>query len=62
MRRLLITSVFFAGTWLALDITTAEAAPCLIVTLTGTAGGPQQPFNGLASAGTLGTMPTTAAL
>jgi ribonuclease Z len=53
MRRLLITSVFFAGTWLALDITTAEAAPCLIVTLTGTAGGPQQPFNGLASAGTL---------
>src|SRR5262245_31682910 len=31
----------------------AAAAPCLIVTLTGTAGGPQQPFNGLASAGTL---------
>src|SRR5215472_14608278 len=31
----------------------ATAAPCLIVTLTGTAGGPQQPFNGLASAGTL---------
>ena len=34
-------------------ISTADAAPCLIVTLTGTAGGPQQPFNGLASAGTL---------
>jgi len=31
----------------------AIAAPCLVVTLTGTAGGPQQPFNGLASAGTL---------
>ena len=31
----------------------ATAAPCLIVSLTGTAGGPQQPFNGLASAGTL---------
>jgi ribonuclease Z len=31
----------------------ADAAPCLVVTLTGTAGGPQQPFNGLASAGTL---------
>jgi len=29
------------------------AAPCLVVTLTGTAGGPQQPFNGLASSGTL---------
>jgi ribonuclease Z len=27
--------------------------PCVVVTLTGTAGGPQQPFNGLASAGTL---------
>jgi ribonuclease Z len=34
-------------------VSTADAAPCLIVTLTGTAGGPQQPFNGLASAGTL---------
>jgi ribonuclease Z len=31
----------------------AVAAPCLVVTLTGTAGGPQQPFNGMASAGTL---------
>jgi ribonuclease Z len=32
---------------------TADAPPCLVVTLTSTAGGPQQPFNGLASAGTL---------
>jgi ribonuclease Z len=31
----------------------AVAAPCLVVTLTGTAGGPQQPFNGMPSAGTL---------
>jgi ribonuclease Z len=30
----------------------AVAAPCLVLTLT-TAGGPQQPFNGMASAGTL---------
>ena len=35
------------------DVATAQAAPCAMVTLTGTAGGPQQPFNGLASAGTL---------
>jgi ribonuclease Z len=34
-------------------LSTAAAAPCLIVTLTGTHGGPQQSFNGLASAGTL---------
>ena len=39
--------------WLATSPSTADAAPCLMVTLTGTAGGPQQPFNGLASAGTL---------
>jgi hypothetical protein len=35
-----------AATWLAVA-TTADAAPCLIVTLTGTQGGPQS-FNGLA--------------
>jgi ribonuclease Z len=40
-----------AATWLA-AATTADAAPCLIVTLTGTQGGPQS-FNGLAGAGTL---------
>src|SRR6478609_10305867 len=40
-----------AATWLAIA-TTADAAPCLIVTLTGTQGGPQS-FNGLAGAGTL---------
>ena len=39
-----------AATWLA-AATTADAAPCLIVTLTGTQGGPQS-FNGLAGAGT----------
>jgi ribonuclease Z len=38
---------------LATTVSRADAAPCLVVTLTGTAGGPQQPFNGLASAGTL---------
>jgi ribonuclease Z len=53
MKRLLIASAFFASAWLTFDVTTVQAAPCLIVTLTGTHGGPQQPFNGLASAGTL---------
>jgi len=49
----LTASVLFASAWLTFDVTTVQAAPCLIVTLTGTHGGPQQPFNGLASAGTL---------
>ena len=37
---------------LAAVATTAQAAPCLIVTLTGTQGGPQS-YSGLAGAGTL---------
>jgi ribonuclease Z len=53
MKRLFIGLTFVWSAWLALDVTMAQAAPCLIVTLTGTHGGPQQPFNGLASAGTL---------
>jgi ribonuclease Z len=43
----------FAGAWLVTSGWVADAAPCLIVTLTGTHGGPQLPFNGQASAGTL---------
>jgi ribonuclease Z len=38
--------------WLATGASNSYAAPCLIVTLTGTQGGPQS-FNGLAGAGTL---------
>ena len=53
MNRSAIPLAFISGMWLAFDVVAAQAAPCLIVTLTGTAGGPQQPFNGLASAGTL---------
>jgi ribonuclease Z len=53
MKRLTTAPMAFVGTmWLALYISTAQAAPCLIVTLTGTQGGPQS-FNGLAGAGTL---------
>jgi ribonuclease Z len=53
MKRLTTAAMAFVGTiWPALHITTAQAAPCLIVTLTGTQGGPQS-FNGLSGAGTL---------
>ena len=38
--------------WLSVSVPTAEAAPCLIVTLTGSGGGPPS-FNGLAGPGTL---------
>jgi ribonuclease Z len=48
-----ITTGLLAGAILGTALSTAPAAPCLIVTLTGTHGGPQQSFNGLASAGTL---------
>src|SRR5829696_4796302 len=40
------------GSWLAAPVPAAEAAPCLIVTLTGTQSGPPV-FNGQAGAGTL---------
>jgi ribonuclease Z len=50
-----VRSVFRASVLcgLLLAAPVVMAAPCLIVSLTGTNGGPQQPFNGLASAGTL---------
>jgi ribonuclease Z len=52
MKRLTTAAMAFGAMWLSLYISTAQAAPCLIVTLTGTQGGPQS-FNGLAGAGTL---------
>jgi hypothetical protein len=44
LKRLLITLAFVDSAWLAPDVTMAQATPCLIVTLTGTHGRPQQPF------------------
>src|SRR3954453_23977367 len=44
--------VFVALIWLCTGIPLAQAAPCLIVTLTGSGGGPPT-FNGLAGPGTL---------
>src|SRR6476646_1280707 len=52
MGRYFIAVAFFAVFWLATGASNSYAAPCLIVTLTGTQGGPQS-FNGLAGAGTL---------
>ena len=52
MKRFLIAIALAAGMWLAVVAPMAEAAPCLIVTLTGTQSGPSV-FNGQAGAGTL---------
>jgi ribonuclease Z len=52
MKRFSIAIALFGGMWLAVTVPRAEAAPCLIVTLTGTQSGPSV-FNGQAGAGTL---------
>src|SRR4051812_6124722 len=52
MKNVEIAVVLICAAWFAAFTSNAEAAPCLIVTLTGTQGGPQS-FNGLAGAGTL---------
>ena len=51
MKRFSIAVALVSGIWLAVT-GMAEAAPCLIVTLTGTQSGPSV-FNGQAGAGTL---------
>src|SRR2546430_5514327 len=52
MKRFSMVSALFGGMWLAANVSMADAAPCLIVTLTGTQSGPSV-FNGQAGAGTL---------
>jgi ribonuclease Z len=52
MKRFSIAMALVGGMWLVTAVPTAEAAPCLIVTLTGTQSGPPV-FNGQAGAGTL---------
>jgi len=47
-----IAIALLSSIWLSVAPPTADAAPCLVVTLTGTQGGPEA-FNGLAGAGTL---------
>ena len=52
MKRLSIAVTVICAMWLAAPVSRAQAAPCLIVTLTGTQSGPAV-FNGQAGAGTL---------
>jgi hypothetical protein len=52
MQRLFLAIVLIAGTWLAAFTSPVQAAPCLLVTLTGTMSGPVL-LNGVAGAGTL---------
>ena len=52
MKRFSIAIALIAGMWFAASVPMAEAAPCLVVTLTGTQSGPSI-FNGQAGAGTL---------
>src|SRR3979409_51101 len=49
MRGYSVATALLAGAWFLTSVSAAGAAPCLIVTLTGTQGGPQS-FNGLAGA------------
>jgi ribonuclease Z len=52
MHQFSITIALVSSMWLSVAVPTAQAAPCLIVTLTGTGPGPDA-FNGLAGPGTL---------
>lgn len=52
MKRFSIAIALLGGLWFAVPVPNGEAAPCLMVTLTGTQGGPSV-FNGQAGAGTL---------
>src|SRR5438552_12596969 len=52
MKRFSIAIALVGGMWFIAPVPMAEAAPCLIVTLTGTQSGPSV-FNGQAGAGTL---------
>src|SRR4030095_5767065 len=52
MKRFSIAAAILGGMWFAVAVAMAEAAPCLMVTLTGTQSGPSV-FNGQAGAGTL---------
>jgi ribonuclease Z len=52
MKRILFVAAAVAPFWIAAFAAPAQAAPCLMVTLTGTQGGPSA-FKGLAGPGTL---------
>jgi ribonuclease Z len=52
MKRFFVTTAVVGGIWITAVAPPAEAAPCLLITLTGTQSGPAT-FNGQAGAGTL---------
>ena len=52
MKKFLIATVLAGGAWLSFSLQSAQAAPCLLVTITGAMGGPPN-FNGMAGPGTL---------
>src|SRR3954463_10439504 len=52
MKRSCIAVAFVVGVWTTAVVLAAEAAPCLMITLTGTQSGPAV-FKGQAGAGTL---------
>jgi ribonuclease Z len=52
MRRFLVAIALLGGLWLTPAVSTVQAAPCVLVTLTGTMSGPVL-LNGVAGAGTL---------
>src|SRR3954451_4788867 len=52
MKRFFVTTAVVGGIFIMAAVPTAEAAPCLLITLTGTQSGPAV-FNGQAGAGTL---------
>lgn len=52
MNRMFVAGVFISVIWLSIFVSGAQAAPCLMITLTGTQGGPPA-FKGLAGPGTL---------
>jgi ribonuclease Z len=52
MQRFFLATALVAGSWLAALPSLAQAAPCLLVTLTGTMSGPVL-LNGVAGAGPL---------
>jgi ribonuclease Z len=53
MKRFMFAIALIGSVWYLTGAPTADAAPCLVVTLTGTMGGPPN-YNGLAGPGTDG--------
>jgi ribonuclease Z len=55
MNRMFVAVVFISVIWLSIFVSGAHAAPCLMITLTGTQGGPPA-FKGLAGPWNIGAL------